>query len=106
MQSERLVTRLIHVLKDGLWKLIFLARRSRGAARPSLYTVQPCCMHLTTESLGGSDQLNQRAIESKAIGGSQLYNRERKGERPICSEYLSTKAKIGHFTHKGSSTPV
>ena len=75
------------------------------------------CMHLTGSLHGGkSDQLNQRAIESKAIGGSQLYNRDSEakeslraeklieavgslGRRPICSEYLSCKAEIGHFAH-------
>ena len=44
-------------------------------------------MHLTGSLHGGkSDQLNQRAIESKAIGGSQLYNRDSEGKESLRAE--------------------
>ena len=57
------------------------------------------CMHLTGSLHGGkSDQLNQRAIESKAIGGSQLYNRERgKGESDGASGESSQLQKKTHM---------
>ena len=56
-------------------------------------------MHLTASLHGGkSDQLNQRAIESKAIGGSQLYNRERgKGESDGASGESSQLQKKTHM---------
>ena len=54
-------------------------------------------MHLTNEeSLGGSDQLYQRAIESKAIGGSQLYNRQ--GD-PYALNILAPRPKLA-ISHK------
>ena len=56
-------------------------------------------MHLTGLHGGKSDQLNQRAIESKAIGGSQLYNRDSEGKESLRAEIEEAVGRSREKTH-------